>query len=64
MLYKLHQIGCDMRTILWLKYYLQDRKVRVKIGSVTSSIKTLQCGLPLGAVLSPLLLNVMMHDIP
>ena len=63
-LYKLHRLGCDLRTILWLRSYLKDRLVRVRVGTVLSSEKHLHCGLPQGAVLSPLLFNVMMHDIP
>ena len=63
-LYKLYQLGCDLRTILWLRSYLMDRSVRVRVGTVLSGERRLHCGLPQGAVLSPLLFNVMMYDLP
>ena len=64
LLYKLQRVGCDMRTILWLQDYLRQRPVRVRVGDTYSSEKFLQCGLPQGAVLSPILFNVMLHDLP
>ena len=63
-LYKLSLLGCDMRTLLWLRSYLSGRCLRVRIGSVLSSCKPLLCGLPQGAVLSPLLFNVLLSDLP
>lgn len=51
-LYKLFMLGCDTRTILWIKSYLQNRCLKVRIGNVCSSCKTLHCGLPQGAVLT------------
>lgn len=63
-LYKLHKLGCDLRTILWLRSYFQGRSLRVRIGTTFSSFKPLACGLPQGAVLSPLLFNVLLHDMP
>ena len=63
-LYKLSLLGCDMRTLLWLRSYLSGRCLRVRIGSVLSSCKPVLCGLPQGAVLSPLLFNVLLSDMP
>ena len=64
LLYKLREVGCDMRTLCWLRAYIHHRPVQVRICDTYSSEKFLQCGLPQGAVLSPLLFNVMLYDLP
>ena len=64
LLFKLLQVGCDIRTVLWLKSYLQDRFVKVRVGDRFSESRRLVRGLPQGAVLSPTLFNVMLHDLP
>ena len=64
LLYKLQKVGCDVRTLLWIQDYIRRRPVRVRIADIYSSEKVLQCGLPQGAVLSPILFNVMLYDLP
>lgn len=64
LLYKLRSVKCDVRTLQWLESYLRGRSVRVRVGSLLSDSRPLLCGLPQGAVLSPLLFNVMLSDLP
>lgn len=63
-IYKLIKLNCDEAIILWIKNYLVDRKIHVQIGSDFSETKHLNTGLAQGAALSPLLFNVMLHDVP
>ena len=64
LLFKLMSVNCDVRTLLWLRSYLRGRSVRVRVGTLLSDSRPLLCGLPQGAVLSPLLFNVMLSDLP
>ena len=64
LLYKLIMLGVDGQTVNWIKNYLSNRRMAVRLGSVTSTSKEVTCGVPQGAVLSPILFNVMLHDLP
>ena len=64
LLYKLIGLGCDLRTVLWLRSYLTGRSVKVRVGQAFSETRSLRRGLPQGAVLSPTLFNVMLTDLP
>ena len=64
LLFKLEALKVNCHFINWLKNYLKNRKVSVRVGLDLSEEKVLDKGLPQGAVLSPILFNVMLHDIP
>lgn len=64
LLYKMQQIGFDHSIIKWLFNYFSDRTIQVRVGAQLSDTKPLTRGLPQGAVLSPCLFNVVLHDIP
>ena len=55
LLEKLQTAGLGSKAVDWIKSYLTDRKQQVKMGSTTSSISTVQAGVPQGSILGPLL---------
>lgn len=63
-LQKIKQLGINDFILNWLVNYLSDRRSKVRIGNATSDEKLVNVGLPQGAVLSPILFNIMTHDIP
>ena len=64
LLYKLANIGIDGNLLLWFKNYLTDRKIKVTLRGQLSDEKEIKAGVPQGAVLSPILFNIMLHDLP
>jgi hypothetical protein len=48
----------------WLRMYLSDGRFQVFFEGKFSSMRKICSGVPQGAVLSPTLFNVLMHDIP
>ena len=64
LLFKMIELGVDRQTMHWINSYLSDRKIRVTIGGCSSAELAVQCGVPQGAVLSPILFNIMLNDFP
>ena len=48
----------------WLQSYLKDRSFRVFFEGEQSSLKSIKSGVPQSSILSPLLFNVLMSDLP
>ncbi|KAF2358319.1 Reverse transcriptase domain [Trinorchestia longiramus] len=63
-LYKLSQCGVWGSMLQWLQAYLKDRPFKAYIEGTYSSVRIAKSGVLLGAVLSPLLFNIMMYDMP
>src|SRR5882724_5367736 len=65
LLHKLAILGFGPNTTEWIKNFLSNRSMSVKIGKHHSSSETLPKakGVPQGAVLSPLLFNLFISDI-
>ena len=62
-LIKLQQFGLGGRIIRWIKDFLSDRTIRVKVDGVLSNTKIVENGVPQGSVISPILFNVSVHDL-
>ena len=63
-LYKLARCGVQGVMLRWLKVYLNDRRFQVFFEGELSSMRRIGSGVPQGAILSPTLFNILMHDIP
>ncbi|KAF2346877.1 Reverse transcriptase domain [Trinorchestia longiramus] len=62
-IYKLMASGLEKTYVKWLKNYLTGRTISVRLGAVQSEGVPVTWGLPQGAVLSPLLFNIMLSDL-
>lgn len=60
---KLEFFGFQDSTITLLKSYLNNRKQYVQIGNSKSSLKPVECGVPQGSILGPLLFKMYINDI-
>ena len=47
-----------------IRSFLSNRKQLVRIGNEKSSLKCIQCGVPQGSVLGPLLFILYVNDLP
>ena len=64
LIYKLINMGIRGKLLKILSSFLQNRTMQVLIQGVESQVHTVEAGTPQGAVLSPILFNIMTHDIP
>ncbi|KAF2348089.1 Reverse transcriptase domain [Trinorchestia longiramus] len=63
-IYKLIASGLEKTYVKWLKNYLTGRTASVRLGAVQSEGVPITWGLPQGAVISSLLFNIMLSDLP
>ena len=63
LLEKLHAYGIRVNALKLLKSYLTDRNQYVISDGLRSGTKPVQCGVPQGSILRPLLIIVIMNDI-
>lgn len=64
LLYKLARAGIRGAMSRWLHSYLTSRVSRVRLQGIVSDPLPLLAGVPQGSVLSPLLFNLMLMDVP
>lgn len=60
---KLHSLGVRGSALAWIKSFLCDRTTRVLVSQCLSSPRTVNCGVPQGSCLGPLLFNVFINNI-
>lgn len=63
LLMKLDKMGITGKMYDWIKDFLLNRTIQVRIGTTYSQIYTIENGTPQGSVCSPILFNIMINDI-
>lgn len=64
LLFKLRSMGITGRTYRFVRDFLSDRTIQVRVGSILSKCVQMENGCPQGSVLSPMLFLIMMNDYP
>ena len=62
LLEKMNAIGFSKEVILWFKSYLEDRTFQVAVGNIISTAGNINCGVPQGSILGPLLFLLYVND--
>ena len=63
LVYKLGTMGIRGKLLSWFTSYLSDRKQKVVVNGDISDAKLMECGVPQGSVLGPLLFLIYINDI-
>lgn len=63
-IFKLIRVGCDSIFEKLFESYFYDRKFLVEMNDVQSDVGGIYCGVPQGAILAPLLYNILVYDFP
>ena len=59
--HKLEMYGVSGKSLLCFKIYLKHRKQLVQIGETRSTLRNLECGVPQGSILGPLLFLIYIY---
>ena len=63
LVYKMVNLGIKGKLLAWIQEYLKNRKYKVYFDGAYSKERNATSGVPQGAVLSPLLFNIMLSDL-
>ena len=61
---KLKTLGISGKMYYYIKSYLSDRSICTRINHSNSSFKNVDCGIPQGSIIAPLLFSILIHDLP
>ena len=60
---RLSELGIGGLAFAWLRSFLEDQPQRVQLGERVSTPWSLNCGVPQGSIISPMLFNIYMRPL-